>query len=412
MLYRKIFQKIKNGASSSKPILLAGAYGTGKTTAAKNIFLNGIISRHIRLNDVYIRGEARKDPTGFLENITSPFILDEVWRVPELLVELKSRVANKNLLQTVISISSVDPAKSSDARLKEFEILRLRGLSQGEVEGTPETFADKIFDENFEPATAVKPSETRSSLFERMLRGGYPEIFESSMKSVRRKWFDSYLNEVLFHYVRDITQIENPHLLPILLSMTAKRTGCLLNFADVARSIELPQPTLKNYFSLLEAVFLVETIPAWTAAAPIPRLVKSPKVFLGDTGLLGHLLDLDGGKVLSDSSVADSLTANFVVLELLKQVSWSNLCPRLSHFQTSNGQNVDALLEDSAGRIVGIGIKSTASVFEKDFKGLRVLEKTVGERFLRGIVFYSGTEVKVFNEKLLAIPINHLWNGG
>lgn len=289
--------------------------------------------------------------------------------------------------------------------------MRLRGLSQGEVEGTPETFVDKIFDESFEPTAAVKLKESRSSLFERMLRGGYPEIFESSMKSVRRKWFDSYLNEVLFHYVRDITQIENPHLMPLLLSMAAKRTGCLLNFADIARSIELPQPTLKNYVNLLKATFLVETIPAWTVA-PISRLVKSPKLYLGDTGLLGHLLDLNGSKVLSDSSTADSLTANFVVLELLKQISWSTLCPRLFHFQTSNGRNVDALLENSAGRIVGIGIKSTASVFERDFNGLRVLERTAGEKFLRGIVFYTGTDVKFFKENFLAIPINHLWNSG
>lgn len=409
MFKRKINFNIQNRKDNSKPILVLGAKSIGKTTAVKNSFLNNIMPAYIRLNDVNMFEPAKKDPVGFLENLSAPFVLDEVWRVPELLPELKLQTLNSSNLHPIILVSSVDLEKISGGCFDEFEVFRMRGLSQGEIEDKPETFVDKIFDVNFEPSSSAAPVEDRRSLFERMLRGGYPEILETANKSVQRKRVDSYLNGVLYQDLRDITKSENPRVFAKLLSEIAKRTGSQLNYAELSRLLGLSPTTLQRYFNLLEATFLIEKIPAWKNDS-VARLVKSPIILIGDTGLFGHLLELSNDKILSDSLLLNRLTVNFVILELYKQIGWSSLHPNLFHFQTSTGHQVDALLENSAGKIVGIQIKSTASVFEKDFSGLRVLARTAGKNFLRGIVLYGGAEVKFFNEKFLAIPINHLWN--
>jgi predicted AAA+ superfamily ATPase len=139
------------------------------------------------------------------------------------------------------------------------------------------------------------------------------------------------------------------------------------------------------------------------------RLVKAPRVYLNDTGLMISLLGLNGSQLAANRSLLGPLLENFVVMELRKQAGWSKTRPRVLHFRTHTGEEVDVVLETAAGEVVGIEVKSAASVTAADFKGLRALSDLAGPRFHRGVVLYTGAEVVPFAKNLHAVPIHALW---
>ncbi|MFQ6112202.1 MAG: ATP-binding protein, partial [Nitrospinota bacterium] len=191
--------------------------------------------------------------------------------------------------------------------------------------------------------------------------------------------------------------------------LLAARSGSLLNYAELSRAVGLPQTTLKRYTALLETTFLLQLLPAWSANLG-KRLVKSPRTFLNDTGLSAYLMGIDEQRLKLDPGLFGPLLEGFVVMELRKQSTWSQTQPRLFHFRTQSGHEVDIVAEDAAGRVVGIEVKGSSTVGSDDFKGLRFLRDTLGERFRRGIILYTGRESVPFGAKLHALPINALWS--
>lgn len=182
----------------------------------------------------------------------------------------------------------------------------------------------------------------------------------------------------------------------------------LLNFADLSRDAAMPQTTLQRYWALFEATFFVRPLPPWHANLGL-RLVKTPKVLLGDTGLLCHLLGIDAARLRTDDLMTGPALENFVAAELAKQISWSETRPGLFHYRTHTQQEVDFVLEDARGRLVGIEVKKTASPTSGDFKGLRHLAEQTGKRFLRGVLLYTGSTSAAFETNLHAMPVSALW---
>lgn len=208
--------------------------------------------------------------------------------------------------------------------------------------------------------------------------------------------------------MRDLANIESLASMPRLLSLLATRAGSLLNTAALSRDIDMPQTTLKRYITLLETTFLVQVLPAWSANLG-KRLVKSPKIVLNDTSLLAYLLGMNEKRLVLDMTWTEPLLDNFVVMELRKQAGWSHVRPQLFHFRLQTGQEVDVVLEDRAGNLVGIEVKASTSVSSSDFKGLRVLAEAVGRRFRRGVVLYTGEKAVSFGANLYAMPVDALW---
>jgi predicted AAA+ superfamily ATPase len=247
-----------------------------------------------------------------------------------------------------------------------------------------------------------------SELRQRVLVGGYPEARTREKPDRRGAWFESYVTTILQRDVRDISNIEHLAEVPRLLALLASRACSLLNFADIARSLTLPQSTLKRYLALLEATFLVRLIPSWSANLG-KRLIKSPKLVLTDTGLLSHLLGLDRERAALERNQFGHVLENFVAMEIVKQLTWSRGRFELFHFRTTSGQEVDLVLENAAGDLVGIEVKAAAKVERKDFAGLRLLAELAGTRFRRGMVLYTGENSVPFAANLHAMPISSLW---
>ena len=194
------------------------------------------------------------------------------------------------------------------------------------------------------------------------------------------------------------------------MTLLATRVGSSLNFADIARDLSIPQTTLKRYFALLEMTFIVQALPAWSCNIG-KRLAKSPKLCLNDTGLFAHLLGFSKDRLGNDPKQIGPLMENFVVTELRKQASWSKAKPELYHFRTQTGREVDIVLEDRSGRIVGIEVKAGATLGAKDIKGMKALAELAGKRFHRGIVLYGGQDTIPFGSRIHSMPINTLWAG-
>jgi predicted AAA+ superfamily ATPase len=153
---------------------------------------------------------------------------------------------------------------------------------------------------------------------------------------------------------------------------------------------------------------LQHILPAWSGNLS-KRLIKTPKLYLNDTGLLSHLVGFEPDKVLSDELSWGRLLENFVIMELLKQASWSKFNLSLYHYRSASGQEVDFIVERSDGKLVAVEVKATAKITASDFNQINVFAEETGKRFLRGIVLYTGKEVIPFAKNLFAIPVETLW---
>ncbi|WSH30181.1 DUF4143 domain-containing protein (plasmid) [Rhizobium beringeri] len=208
---------------------------------------------------------------------------------------------------------------------------------------------------------------------------------------------------ILDRDVRDIANIDQLDRLPRLLDVLAEHSGQLVNHSSFGSALGLSSVTAQKYVAILERLFLVRTIAPWSNNR-LSRLVKTPKLHFVDTGLLASLREDDLETLRRDRTRFGALLESFVVSELLKLASWSERRLTFSHYRTKDQDEVDVVIEDRRGRIVGIEVKASATVKSDDFKGLRQLQEAVGERFIRGLVLHDHDRVTPFGEKLHAAP--------
>ncbi|HEX2643304.1 MAG TPA: ATP-binding protein [Thermoanaerobaculia bacterium] len=409
MIQRNLAPQLREALSDRPVVLLNGARQAGKSTLAQSL-LDGHAASYLTLDDATVLSAIERDPNGFLAGFSGgPVVLDEVQRAPGLFRALKMAVDRDRTPGRFLLTGSADLfllPTVSESLAGRMEILTLWPLSQGEVEEVMEGFVDALFSRSFHPpATGTLE---RSDLLGRMIQGGFPEPRGKTSPSRLRAWFSSYTTTILQRDVRDLASIENLTALPRLLSLLATRVASLLNYAELSRSSGLPTSTLKRYFSLLEATFLIQTLPAWSSNLG-KRLVKSPKTLLVDSGLLCSLLGINEARLEEDPTLLGPLLESFVLMEIRKQVGWSQTAPSLFHYRTQTGQEIDLLMEDNAGRIVGVEVKASASVQERDVRALHDLAGALGKRFVRGVVLYLGENVVPFSEKVSAVPLPVLW---
>jgi predicted AAA+ superfamily ATPase len=273
-----------------------------------------------------------------------------------------------------------------------------------------EGFVDTVFGASLPRLRALDVRDEREDIRHRVIRGGFPEIMTRTSAERRKAWFGSYLTTILQRDVRDLSRIEDITAVPRLLSILASRASGLLNAADLSRGSGIAQTTLKRYLSLLQTVFLFQELPPWSENVG-KRFVKMPKVFLSDSGLTAHLLGASEQRIVEDPPMFGPLLENFVCMELRKQIAWSKEHPQLFHWRTHSQQEVDLVLE-SGGRLVGIEVKASSTVTANDFKGLKALAAETRQRFIRGVVLFTGSELLPFGQNLTAMPVSALWRIG
>jgi len=386
-------------------VFLAGARQTGKSTLVRTLAPE---AEYRTFDDLGVLAAAQADPEGFIGALGPRTILDEVQRAPDLLLPIKASVDRDRRPGRFILTGSANVLalpKVADSLAGRMEILTLWPLAQAELEVAHPGFVDACF--GGQPERLRVPSIDRGELFRRIAAGGYPEAVARTASIDRTRWFEAYLDTLIQRDVRDLAAIEGLAQLPRLLRTVAARSGSPLNVADLGRTLGLGQVTLRRYLTLFETLFLLVQLPPWFENLG-KRLAKTPKLYLNDTGLLGHLLGADAD-ALQDSPALGPLVETFAVMELVKSAPWSSTRPALFHVRTSAGQEVDVVLEDRRRRLVGIEVKASATVGAADFKGLRLFQELTGDRFTCGVVLYTGREILPFGPGLWALPLQALW---
>ncbi len=409
MLRRNIEDLILTSLHDTPVVFIQGPRQAGKSTLVQSLDKKAFPAEYYTLDDAATLAAATSDPQGFIAQLPRPAIIDEVQRAAGLPLAIKKSVdsnrAAGQFLLTGSTNAMVTPtlAESLAGRM---ELHTLWPLSQGELAGRREMFIDAAF--NGKLLTSVG-GDPWPALAGRMAVGGYPEMLGRSDNDRRRAWLGAYITTILQRDVRDIADIRDVAEMPRLLALLAARSASLLNYADLARSLPIAQTTLKRYMALLQATFLMQTLPPWFVNKT-KRLVRAPKTLIVDTGLLCYLLNMDAQRLQADRAAAGAVLENFVAMELFKQRGWSRTRPELFHFRTETGDEVDLVLEDRAGRIVGIEVKATGTIAAAHFKGLHRLAALAADRFHRGIVLYTGDKVVPFGGRMFAAPIGAIWN--
>ncbi|MFZ5570841.1 MAG: ATP-binding protein [Thermodesulfobacteriota bacterium] len=405
MIQRKVTQKILTALKDTPVVFIRGARQTGKSTLVQHLALTEHRATYVTCDNATVLSAAASDPVGFINGLEKPVIIDEVQRAPDLMLAIKADVDRNRQPGRYLLTGSADVLalpRLADSLAGRMELITLWPLSRSEIDNSEANYIDLLFDPDGPRFPAADSS--RKDLFERMVCGGYPEPLLRNDPARRSAWFDAYVTTLLERDVRDLSNIQDLTVLPRLLRLLATRAGTLLNQSEMSRSSAIPNSTLGRYLSVFETIFLMRLLPAWTSNLG-KRFIKAPKVLFVDTGLACHQLGIGPQRLEDAPDTAGGMFENHVIMELLKQASWSRTWVQFQHFRSLSGQEVDVVLENRNGEIVAVEIKLTSSPTAKHMKGLKALREDAGRRFLRGVLFYTGGEVIPFGDRLLAAPI-------
>ena len=406
-LPRLLAPRLREALRDTPAVLIHGPRQCGKTTLARMIGEpRGY--RYLSFDDADVVAAARRDPVGFAADLRPKTILDEVQRAPEIFPALKAIIDRRRTSGRFVLTGSANVLlvpRLAESLAGRMGILQLHPLAQCEIERGPTRFLDALFSGRFRTGLGERLGQR---LFERIVAGGYPAALARRSAARRAAWYRDYVETQIQRDVRDLSRIHSLDALPRLLAAAAGHTATLLNVADLAAPLELTRQTIHDHVTLLERVFLLSRLPAWHTNR-LSRLVKRPKLHIGDTGVACALLGLDASALGKDGPMLGALLETFVLQELRRQASGRPMPVGFYHYRDRDGFEVDIVLEGGHATVAGIEVKAAASVNDSDFRGLRKLRNAAGKRFVSGVVLYDGTATIPFGDGLFAVPIRSLW---
>jgi hypothetical protein len=399
--------RLTEALADSPIVLIHGPRQCGKTTLAQIIGERKGYA-YVSFDDAVLCTAAQADPVGFAGDLPERVILDEVQRVPALFSALKVAVDRKRSAGRFILTGSANVLlvpKLADSLAGRMEIIRLHPLAQCELNRRTTSFLDSLFAGNFKTR---QTDRLASQLAEKIVAGGYPAALARPTERRRATWYRDYLDALVQRDVRDLARISSLDILPRLLTLAASQTARLLNVADLSSPFQVSRPTIRDYVTLLERVFLVDSLAPWHSNR-LSRLIKTPKLHVGDTGLACALLGINAAALASDRPLLGQLLETFAFQELRRQASWYGESVGFFHYRDKDGAEVDIVIERGARALAGIEIKASATVTGADFRGLRKLKEASGKRFVAGIVLYDGEACASFGDGMYAVPLRALW---
>lgn len=406
LIPRRAAELVEASLRESRVVHIVGARQAGKSTLARMV--SGSRDEYT-LDSTQVRATAAQDPGGFVDGLAGrPVLIDEVQRVPDLLLEIKRVVDRDPRPGQFLLTGSARPLAlhtAMDSLAGRVERIELWPCTQGELGGIHERFVQDLLAGDV-PIIMNAPTRIESYL-DRILAGG---MFESIRRTTRGRvrWADAYLASLLSYDAAELVQLRDPGLLPRLAALVAGCVGGILVPARLASQLERDQKTIGRYLDVLELMYLLVRIPAWRSSLR-GRVVSKHKPFIVDTALLARLLRVSGAKSL-DARSAGALLENFVAMEIVKQASWIPDRVAISHFRDRDGREVDLILEGWEGGIVAVEVKSSVTIRPDDWSSLSHLRSKLGDRFVAGVVLHPGSQTLPLGDRLWAVPICGLWN--
>lgn len=250
----------------------------------------------------------------------------------------------------------------------------------------------------------LEPVGSEPEVADYWFRGGYPEPWLKNNPRFSRTWMDQYVQTYLQRDVAHLFPGLNREKFRLFIQLLAGLSGQVLNYSETARALGVSQPTVRDYFEIADGTFLWRKLPAYERDA-VKRIVKAPRGYMRDSGLLHHLLRIPDLPVLLGHPVAGSSWEGLVVEELLRQLNASGASFDAYYYRTSGGAEVDLILEGFFG-LVPVEIKRGQRVDQRDLRGLKDFVKERGCPF--GIVINNDLSPRFYTEKILGVPFSYL----
>jgi uncharacterized protein len=402
---RWIEPRIDEALQDTPVVLLAGPRQAGKTTLVHQIAKRGL--HYLTLDDELTLLSAREDPVGMIRNLDRA-VIDEIQRAPELLLAIKKSVdedrrPGRFLLTGSANLMALPTV--ADSLAGRMETLMLYPLSQSEIENRPANWIDRVFAGEI---LRSNPPVVGSDLAKRVLHGGYPEAVARPTEKRRTTWARQYINAILQRDVRDVAEIDKLDQLPRFLKALAQTAGQMCNYSELGGKVGLDGKTVSRYISVFEQMYLLKRIDVW-ARNRLKRVVKTPKLQFIDSGLLGVLTNIGYKDVGLDKTGYGHILESFVFSELLKHTTTADDDYQLLYYRDADKYEVDVVIENSAGQLVGVEVKASATVKERDLRGLKKLASLSGDQFTAGMLLYDGDEIMPLGSNLWAAPLSTLW---
>ncbi len=402
---RHLEQRLDEAIADTPAVLIAGPRQAGKTTLARRMANDGM--RYLTLDDELTLLSAQGDPAGMIRSLDRA-VIDEIQRAPQLLLAIKrsideDRRPGRFLLTGSANLMTL-PAVA-DSLAGRMETLKLLPLSQSELHGGTANWLDAVFDGGIPQVSKVLVGP---ALVDSVLKGGYPEVLTCADPRRQRVWARQYLDAIVQRDVRDVGGIEKLDVLPRFLRYLAEVVGQPCNYTQLGGQTGLDGKTAARYLGVFEQLYLLQRGEVW-AKNRLKRVSKMPKLQFIDSGLLATLVDLSRAEVERNRKRFGGVLEAFVFSELLKHGTTSDDDHRLFYYRDPDGFEVDVVVENAAGYVVGVEVKASATVTAQDLRGLRKLSAVAGDRFKMGVILYDGTETLPLGHGIWAAPISTLW---
>jgi predicted AAA+ superfamily ATPase len=401
MFPRILTSQLKEAIKYFPVVLVTGARRVGKSTLVMKLLGN-----YITFDDITIYLSAKEDPISFVKSLEKPVILDEVQRVPEVLLPIKQDVdeQRKNGSYILTGSANVLGFKNlADTLAGRMAILELFPLTSKEINGKTEDVLEVLFNRTF---SQMASDIDENFLIERILAGGYPEVNNIDTVGGRYLWFSSYITTYVERDVRDIGELRNIDKFFRTLNLLASRSAGILRKTDIAKSSGIDVKTLDNYLKLLKLVYIIYLLKPYSENIG-KRFIKSEKIFFIDSGLLSHLLGITTKEEFLSSPYKGAIFETFVFSELLKAVKYSTVPSEIFFYRTQDGKEIDFIIKRGE-RIIAIEIKFSKTVSKADFKHIVDLKACL-QKDITGFVIYTGKHILPFGKDLYALPVGILF---
>jgi len=399
-------------------LYLTGPRQAGKTTLARKI-ANDLKMEYVSLDEQAAFASAQTDPQGFIDSFAGQsIVLDEFQYVPELIqaIKLVSDSLHPHERGRFFLTGSADifsSAKTQESLPGHMAKIELYPLSVTEKVNGAFNLINFCLADSLSPPDPF-PVLSREQIAQTIIDGGYPEL-QNKKPRARQIWFQSYLQGRLFKDFESLYSANGAYLtkLEALIPYLAGLSGDLLKYARVANDLTQNDKVVKSYIEVLEWMFIIKRIHPYRKNRAKRLSIGMSKLHMVDTGLACNLLGLKKKQQLLNSQYYGGLLESFVVMECFKHMAWADESMNLYHYRDKKKHEVDIVLEQDNGHLVGIEVKASSTIRENDFNGLKQLAELTGEQFKYGLVFYTGSRFLPFGnqgKQYFAVPLSLLWS--